>query len=41
MAVVTQPTPAGASEPPFGQQASQASIELYWLPLGAGGWFVR
>jgi hypothetical protein len=21
--------------------ASQASIELYWLPLGAGGWFVR
>ena len=21
--------------------ASEASIELYWLPLGAGGWFVR
>jgi hypothetical protein len=21
--------------------AAQASIELYWLPLGAGGWFVR
>ncbi len=19
----------------------QASVELYWLPLGAGGWFVR
>ena len=18
-----------------------ASVELYWLPLGAGGWFVR
>jgi hypothetical protein len=21
--------------------SGQASIELYWLPLGAGGWFVR
>jgi hypothetical protein len=21
--------------------AAEASIELYWLPLGAGGWFVR
>src|SRR5919197_2174734 len=21
--------------------ASQGRIELYWLPLGAGGWFVR
>ncbi len=20
---------------------AEASIELYWLPLGAGGWFVR
>jgi hypothetical protein len=23
------------------QAASKASIELFWLPLGAGGWFVR
>jgi hypothetical protein len=41
MAVVTQPKPTGASEPQFAKEASQASIELYWLPLGAGGWFVR
>jgi hypothetical protein len=41
MAGVTQPKPAGASEPPVAGAASQASIELYWLPLGAGGWLVR
>jgi hypothetical protein len=41
MAGATQPKPAGASEPPFARVASQASIELYWLPLGAGGWLVR
>jgi hypothetical protein len=41
MAVVTQPKPAGASEPPLAPAAGEASIELYWLPLGAGGWFVR
>src|SRR6266511_4424846 len=41
MAVVTQPKPTGASEPPFAQATCQASIELYWLPLGAGGWLVR
>lgn len=23
------------------QVSDQASVELYWLPLGAGGWFVR
>ena len=28
-------------EPPFAPAAAQASIELYWLPLGAGGWLVR
>ena len=33
--------PTGAAEPPFGPAAFQASVELYWLPLGAGGWFVR
>jgi hypothetical protein len=41
MAVVTQPTPIGATARQFGHPASQASVELYWLPLGAGGWFVR
>jgi hypothetical protein len=41
MAVMTRPKPTGASEPPFAREASQASIDLYWLPLGAGGWFVR
>jgi hypothetical protein len=23
------------------REGSEASIDLYWLPLGAGGWFVR
>jgi hypothetical protein len=41
MVVVTPPRPTGASELPFTRAAAQASIELYWLPLGAGGWFVR
>jgi hypothetical protein len=41
MAVVTHPEPTGAFEPRFARKASQASIELYWLPLGAGGWLVR
>jgi hypothetical protein len=41
MAVLTQPKPTGAPEPPFASAAAQASIELYWLPLGAGGWLVR
>ena len=41
MAVVTQPNPTGAAEPRFVRGVSQASIELYWLPLGAGGWLVR
>src|SRR5215208_5032678 len=41
MAVLTQPKPTGAPEPPFAPAAAQASIELYWLPLGAGGWLVR
>jgi hypothetical protein len=41
MAVVTQPKPAGASKPPLAPAAGEASIELYWFPLGAGGWFVR
>jgi hypothetical protein len=41
MAVLTQPEPTGTAELRFTPAASQASIELYWLPLGAGGWFVR
>jgi hypothetical protein len=41
MAVVTQPRPTGASTPPLAAEPSEASIELYWLPLGAGGWFVK
>jgi hypothetical protein len=41
MAVATQPKPTGVSEPPLARAAARASIELYWLPLGAGGWFVR
>ena len=41
MAVVTQPRSTGTSEPPFARTPSEASIELCWLPLGAGGWFVR
>jgi hypothetical protein len=41
MAVVTQPKPTGAAAPPLALAASGAGIELYWLPLGAGGWFVK
>jgi hypothetical protein len=33
--------PTDAAEPPFGPVTPQASVELYWLPLGAGGWFVK
>jgi hypothetical protein len=29
------------SEFSFAREASKTSIDLYWLPLGAGGWFVR
>jgi hypothetical protein len=41
MAVLMQPKPTGAFEPRFAPATSQATIDLYWLPLGAGGWFVR
>jgi len=41
MAVVTQLKPTGGAEPPIAPTASEASIELCWLPLGAGGWFVK
>jgi len=29
------------AEPSAGPAASQVSIELYWIPVGAGGWFVK
>jgi hypothetical protein len=41
MAIVSSPTLAGVWEPPFPPAALEASVELYWLPLGAGGWFIR
>lgn len=33
--------PAGASERPSAGQPSEAAVDLFWLPLGAGGHFVR
>jgi hypothetical protein len=39
--VAFQPEPTDAPVPRFAAGGSHASIELYWLPLGAGGWFVR
>ena len=37
----SQLRPTDAPGPRLAPAASQASVELYWLPLGAGGWFVR
>jgi hypothetical protein len=39
--VASQPKPTDANLAFFTPAAAEASIELYWLPLGAGGWFVR
>ena len=39
--VASQPTPTHAPRPSSAPAAAAAGIELYWLPLGAGGWFVR
>jgi hypothetical protein len=39
--VVTQPQATGSSRPGSAGEASEGSIGLYWLPLGAGGWFVK
>jgi hypothetical protein len=33
--------PTDAPGPLFAPATTEAGIELYWLPLGAGGWFVR
>ncbi|HEV2824404.1 MAG TPA: hypothetical protein VG035_04260 [Actinomycetota bacterium] len=40
MAVVHRPKPTSVFQPRH-TPVAQTSIELYWLPLGAGGWFVR
>jgi hypothetical protein len=40
MTVVAPPKLTGAAEASLSGGAS-ACVELYWLPLGAGGWFVR
>jgi hypothetical protein len=40
-AIHAQPKPTDPLEPPPARASSEASIDLYWLPLGAGGWFVR
>jgi hypothetical protein len=40
-AIHTQRKPTDPLEPPSARESSEASIDLYWLPLGAGGWFVR
>jgi hypothetical protein len=39
--VAFQPEPTGPLTARVASAAAKASIELYWLPLGAGGWFVR
>ena len=39
--VAFQPEPTGPLAVRGASAAAEASIELYWLPLGAGGWFVR
>lgn len=37
----TEARRAGASDQPFARIPPKAGIDLYWLPLGAGGYFVR
>ena len=39
--VTLQLEPTGPFRARVAPAAAEASIELYWLPLGAGGWFVR
>jgi hypothetical protein len=41
MAVSTPTKETGPCELEPAPQAGEASIDLYWLPLGAGGWFVK
>jgi len=37
----TATKPADPLELRSARDSSEASIDLYWIPLGAGGWFVR
>jgi len=37
----TKPKAPDVLEHPPAPEPFQASVDLYWLPLGAGGWFVR
>jgi hypothetical protein len=39
--VTFQLEPTGPFRARVAPTAAEASIELYWLPLGAGGWFAR
>jgi hypothetical protein len=39
--VALQMEPTSPLRARFAPAAAEASIELYWLPLGAGGWFIR
>jgi hypothetical protein len=39
--VVAELEQVHAPGPSFAPAAARAGIELYWLPLGAGGWFVK
>ena len=39
--VAFQLEPTDAPVAPFAPATAEVSVELYWLPLGAGGWFVR
>jgi hypothetical protein len=41
VAIQTLSKPSPALEPLIARGAARASVDLYWLPLGAGGWFVR
>ena len=39
--LASQPEPADAPVAPRAPASAKAGVDLYWLPLGAGGWFVR
>jgi hypothetical protein len=41
MATQAKQTRTHTAESLVARRASQAGVDLYWLPLGAGGWFVR
>ena len=41
MAIQTLSKPGHALGSLIATEAARASVDLYWLPLGAGGWFVR